>query len=99
MTDLHALCCRRESLNQNINIGNVCFVTNEDMTTCKLAGFEHATGLGMRTSRATHCSGTAPFMACEVLDKDLEGNVHRPLHDFEVSSVHVCMACIRFLSQ
>ena len=83
---------KREILYRDISIGNVCFLEYGSKTICKLIDFDHATHFGMRTStsEATNHSGTAPFMACEVLDTNPEGYVRRLHHDFE-SVLYMCV--------
>ena len=75
---------------RDISIGDVCLTETDGKAVCKFIDFDHASHLGKQLSGAENRCGTAPFMACEVLDKGLEGYVHRLHHDFE-SVLYMCV--------
>ena len=89
-TGIHTIYSERHVLRRDISIGNVCLTEADGKAICKFIDFDHASHFGKQLSGAENRCGTAPFMACEVLDKDLEGYVHRLHHEFE-SVLYMCV--------
>ena len=81
---LHLLWKRKKMLHQDISIGNLAYYRDENgKVVAVLLDFDLASMPGSRRYSSKHRTGTAPFMAREVLDSNNVRYMHKIYHDLE----------------